>query len=164
MRALRILAALWIAIVLQTVLAPAIAVLGVRPDFPLLVVLLVALREGPAGGALAGFVAGLFVDLSSTRMLGITSAGNSVVAFAVGTVSDRIVGDSRVARAIVVLFAVALRDVVLALLLAPVGGGFARPLLLAAVPGGLYTALLSPLLLALGERMVGWRGSGRGLS
>ncbi len=157
MRALRILVALWIAIVLQTVLAPAVAVLGVRPDFPLLVVLLVALREGPAGGALAGFAAGLFVDLNSTRMLGITSAGNAVVAFAVGSISDRIVGDSRLAQAVVVLFAVALRDVLLAVLMAPVGGDFARPLLLAAVPGGLYTAALSPAVLWLGERIVGWR-------
>ncbi len=157
MRALRIVIALWIAIALQTMLAPAIAILGVRPDFPLVVVLLVALREGPAGGALAGFAAGLFVDLNSTRMLGITSAGNAVIAYAVGSISDRIVGDSRLAQAVVVLFAVALRDVLLALLIAPVGGDFARPLLLAAVPGGLYTAVLSPAVLWAGERIVGWR-------
>lgn len=165
MRALRILLVLWLAIVLQTVVSPAIAVFGIRPDFPLLVVLLVALHEGPAGGALAGFAAGLFVDLNSTQLLGSTSAANAILAFAVGSVSDRIVGDSRVAQAVVVLIAAVLRDLAMAVFLLPGGpGGAARHLFVAAVPGGLYSAVLSPLVLAAGERIVGWRGSGRGLS
>jgi rod shape-determining protein MreD len=160
------LVVLWIAIVLQSMLAPAVAIAGARPDFPFLVVLLIALREGPAGGALAGFVAGLFVDLNSAHALGATSLANSVLAFAVGSIADRIAGDSAGARAVVVFLAVALRDVALAAFLAPSGAlGAARHFVVTAVPGGLYTALLSPPLLAGAERVIRWpRESGRGHS
>lgn len=166
MRAVRILFVLWVAIVLQSMLAPAIAILGARPDFTLLVVLLVALREGPAGGALAGFVAGLFVDLNSTHVLGATSLANSLLAFGVGSLADRLAGDSVLARAVVVFLAATLRDFVMALLLAPAGiGGAARHLFALAIPAGLYTALLSPLVLAGAERVIRWpREFGRGLS
>ena len=165
MRAIRIVVALWIAIVLQTMLAPAVAIFGIRPDFPLLIVILVALREGPAGGALAGFVGGLFVDVNSTHALGATSAANALVAYGVGSVSDRIVGDSRVARAVLVLAAASLRDFATALFLVPGGvGSAARHLLVAAIPGGLYSAVVSPFVMSAGEWIVGRRESGRGLS
>lgn len=166
MRAVRILFVLWVAIVLQSMLAPAIAILGARPDFTLLVVLLVALREGPAAGALVGFVAGLFVDLNSTHVLGATSLANSLLAYAVGSVGDRIAGDNLVARAVVVFLATTLRDFAMALLLAPSGiGGAARHLFALAVPAGLFTALLAPFVLAGAERVIRWpRESGRGLS
>jgi rod shape-determining protein MreD len=165
-RALRILFVLWVAVILQTTLAPVIAILGVRPDFPLLVVLLVALREGAAGGALAGFVAGLFVDLNSTHALGAQSLANSLLAWGVGSFADRLVRDSGVARAGVALAGTALRDVALAIFLAPTGpGGAVRHLFLTAIPGGLYTALLAVPVMMLAERGIRWgRESGRGLS
>ena len=166
MRLLRLLLVLWVAIVLQSMLAPAVEIFGARPDFALLVVLLVALREGPAGGALAGFLAGLFVDLNSAQTLGATSLANALLAFGVGSISDRLVGDSIVARALVVFAAATLRDVALAAFLAPSGaGGAARHFLVSAVPAGLYTAILSAPFLAGVERLIGWpREWGRGLS
>jgi len=158
-RVVRTLLTLWIAVMLQSMLAPAIAIAGIRPDFPILIVLLVALRHGPAAGAIAGFVAGLFVDLNSSHALGATSLANSLLAFAVGSVADRIVGNSALARAVVVFVAAAARDFALAVLLAPGGlGGAARSLALFAVPGAVYTAILSPFVLAGAERMLGrWR-------
>jgi rod shape-determining protein MreD len=166
MRALRILVALWIGIVLQTTLAPAIAIFGVRPDFPLLIAILVALRAGPAAGALTGFAAGLFVDLNSTHMLGASSLANGVLGWALGSWSDRLVRDSVVARAGVAFVATVVRDVALALFLVPSGiGGVARQLLLGALPGGLYTAALAIPFMAFAERVIGWgRESGRGVS
>ena len=46
-RVLRMMLALYVVVVLQTLLAPAIEILGARPDFPLLLVLLGELDEGP---------------------------------------------------------------------------------------------------------------------
>lgn len=51
------------AAVLQTALFPSLTLLGFRPDLLLLLVLAVALREGPVTGALAGALAGLLGDL-----------------------------------------------------------------------------------------------------
>jgi rod shape-determining protein MreD len=166
MRALRIILALWLAIILESVFAPAIRILGARPDFPLLVVVVVALREGPAGGALAGFVSGLFVDLNSAQPLGATSLMNGLIGFGVGSLGDRIVRDSTLARCIVALLATALRDAALGVFSGVGGFGSAwRHFFLAALPDGIYTALLAVPVMFAAERVVGWgRESGRGLS
>ena len=166
MRALRIVIALWVAIVLQSVLAPAIAIVGARPDFTLLVVLLVALREGSAGGALAGFVSGLFVDLNSAQPLGATSLVNGLCGFGVGSLGDRLVRGSGTTRAVVALLATTLRDSALGLFVGLGGfGGAIRHFFTAALPGGIYTGLLAVPFMAAAERLIGWsRESGRGLS
>lgn len=156
-RLLRLLVILYVAVVLQTTLAPAIEILGVRPDFTILIVVLVALYEGAAGGALCGFAAGLFVDASSAQALGITSLANSVLAFGTGSVADRLVRDSFATRALVVLGVCTVRDLCVYILLPSVGVGETfRLLVMEAVPGGIYTALLGPPLMALGERAIRW--------
>lgn len=157
LRVLRSLLALYLAIVLQTTLAPAIEILGVRPDFPFLVVLLIALREGAAGGAIAGFVAGLFVDLASAQTLGLTSLANSLTGFAVGSVSDRLVRSSAPTRAVVAFAAVMIRDQ--GIVLFSLGDGFVDGLKLFAtfsLPGGIYAALLAVPVMGLTERFIGW--------
>lgn len=156
-RVLRLTFVLYVAVVAQTVLSPTIEIFGVRPDFPFLIVLLVAFHEGAAGGALAGFVAGLFVDLSSTHVLGVSSLANSVIGFGVGSIAHRLVRGSLLARALVALVATVLRDQILFVLGAP--GGFAagfRFFFYGALPGGTYTALLAAPVMAASERLVGW--------
>jgi rod shape-determining protein MreD len=158
LRVLRILLLLYLAVVLQGTLAPEMELFGsVRPDFPFLIVMLVALREGAAGGALAGFVAGLFVDLTSAQTLGISSLANSLVAFGVGSIADRIVRDSMTTRTIVVLVAVAIRDQCIAS--AALAEGFVDGVRLIAtfsVPGGIYTALFAAPVMALADRFILW--------
>jgi rod shape-determining protein MreD len=155
-RLLRIAVVLYLAVLLQGVVAPRLEILGVRPDFPFLVVLVLAFREGAAGGALAGFVSGLFVDLNSAQALGVTSLSSSVVAFAVGSIADRLVRSSVPTRMVVALIATTLRDQVVFLLLMPEGflgtlGLFFR----AALPGGIYTALVAGPVMAAAERAMG---------
>lgn len=158
LRILRMLIALYLAVVLQTTLAPAIEILGVRPDFPLLVVLLIALREGAAGGALAGFVAGLFVDLGSAQTLGVSSLANSVVAFTVGSLSGRLVRTSAVTRTIVAFVAVAVRDQAVASL--ALAEGFLDGLRLIgtfSLPGGVYSAVFAAPVMLLSDRFISWQ-------
>lgn len=161
LRILRLLIAFWILVAVQTALVPAVRILDARPDLPFVLVLLVALREGAAGGALAGFVAGLFVDLNSPHTLGVSSLVNAVLAFAVGSFADRLVRESFATRFGVALVATLLRDALVVLGTEPAELG--RALLRSAAPGALYTALLAVPLMALLERAVGWdRESGRG--
>jgi rod shape-determining protein MreD len=160
-RVLRTLLTVYVAVLLQSVLAPHVQILGVRPDLPFLVVLLVAFQEGAAGGALAGFVAGLFVDLNSAEALGVTSLASSIVAFAVGSIADRLVRRSVATRMVVALMATALRDQLVTLVLMPEGfwgsfGLFFR----SALPGGVYTGLLAGPVMALVERAIGWPSEG----
>ncbi|MDR3686086.1 MAG: rod shape-determining protein MreD [Coriobacteriia bacterium] len=69
-RVLPTIAAILVAALLQVGLAPYIAIGGVVPDFLLLVVVTLALVEGPAAGASAGFAAGLIFELIGSGPVG----------------------------------------------------------------------------------------------
>jgi rod shape-determining protein MreD len=154
LRVLRLLLALWLLVVLQTTIVPRIGVLDARPDLPLLLVLLTALHEGPAGGALAGFVGGLFVDLSSPGALGLTSLVNALVAFGIGVLAARLVRGSLATRVSVALVATLVRDLVLVSIGAP--EELVRALYRSIIPGAIYTALVGAPAMILLERVVGW--------
>jgi rod shape-determining protein MreD len=159
---LRLALALYGLIILQTLLTPGIAVAGVRPDLPFLLVLLVALHEGAAGGAICGFIAGLFLDLNSASGLGVNSLANSVVAFGVGAIADRLLRGSIWTRLITAFVATALRDGIVILFLMPEGlGGVFRLFVRSGLPGALYTALLAPVVMAVTAWVVGWSREGR---
>ena len=64
------IAATLAAALLQAGLAPYLAIGGVVPNFLLLVVVTLALVEGPAAGATAGFTAGLMFDLLGAGPVG----------------------------------------------------------------------------------------------
>jgi rod shape-determining protein MreD len=155
-RILRLAACLYFAILLQTVLAPKIAIFGVRPDLPFIVVLLVALFEGSVGGAIAGFLAGLFVGLNSAGALGVSSLANTVVGFTVGAMAERLERHGWITRALVALIATTFRDQLEILLQTrDVAGSFAI-LLRSSLPGGLYTAILAPPVMRAAEKIAGW--------
>jgi rod shape-determining protein MreD len=156
-RYLRFGLGLYLSIVLQTVFVPSVALFGVAPDLPFLLTVLVALHEGAAAGAVFGFLSGLFVDLASAELLGLTSLANSVVAFAVGSLSERLVREARLTQVVVTLLATALRDQIVLLLLQPSGlGAVLRLLILSSLPRGLYTGLLAPLAMPLVGRFARW--------
>jgi rod shape-determining protein MreD len=69
-RVLPTVLAILAAALLQAGLAPYIAIAGVVPNFLLLVVVTLALVEGPAAGASAGFAAGLIFDLLGAGPVG----------------------------------------------------------------------------------------------
>ncbi|MCC5949946.1 MAG: rod shape-determining protein MreD [Nitriliruptoraceae bacterium] len=73
------------AVVLQTALFPVLTLAGFRPDLLLLVVLAVALEDGPAAGVRVGGVAGLLHDLLlSQAPLGLGMLVLSAVGYGAG--------------------------------------------------------------------------------
>ena len=78
--------ALVVAVLLQASVIPYLAIGIVRPNIPVLVLVFAASRRGPYFGVIAGFLAGLGVDLLSTGFLGLSSFSFSIIAFLVGKV------------------------------------------------------------------------------
>lgn len=112
-----------VAVVLQTALFPALTLGGFRPDLLLLVVLAVALRDGPGAGVRIGAIAGLVHDLLVTQApLGLGILVLAAIGYAVGVTRPY---------------------------LAP--GSVTAPLLLAFVTGGLVTAGYGTLAGLLGD-------------
>jgi rod shape-determining protein MreD len=71
-------------------LGPALRIVDVAPDIPLIVVVLLALRRGSEFGCGAGFVAGLLQDAASGGMLGVQALTKAVIGFAIGAVGGRL--------------------------------------------------------------------------
>lgn len=85
MRNLRAGLVLLTAIVLQAAVVSQLHVFGAHADLLVLVPIAVALVDGPERGAMAGFVAGLAVDLLVTTPFGLTALVYSMVGFVVGS-------------------------------------------------------------------------------
>lgn len=155
-RIVRLVVCLYLALLLQTVVVPKLAIFGVRPDIPFLVVLLIAFYEGGIGGAIAGFLVGLFVGLNSAGTLGVSSLANTVLGYSAGVMAERLERKSWVTRFLVALIATILRDQIEILL--QVRGDLpsaTRHLLRSSLPGGLYTAAIAPFVMGVSERVIG---------
>ena len=80
--------AIVVAALLQVAIAPEIAIGGVVPNVLLLVVVTLALMEGPTAGASAGFAAGLVLDLLGTSPVGPYALVLTLVGFAAGALQE----------------------------------------------------------------------------
>lgn len=142
---------LLLALLLQSVVAPAVSVAGWRPDLVLLTVVGFALADGAGTGARYGFVAGLSADLLSGggQLVGLTALVFLLVGDGLGRLRPYLSGSGRAGG-------VALGGLAGALSFAAIGGlsllldlGQFTPLLLleGVVATALWTALLAPLVL-----------------
>ena len=76
--------------VAQASLVSVLAVNGVAPDVPLVITILVALRQGPEAGCVAGFLTGLFQDVTVGGLVGVQALSKALVGFGLGLVAGRL--------------------------------------------------------------------------
>jgi rod shape-determining protein MreD len=74
----------------QTSVVPAFSLLGVVPDVPLVVTVLIALRRGPEAGCLVGFGAGLLQDAAGAGLVGVQALTKALAGFTVGLLGGRL--------------------------------------------------------------------------
>jgi rod shape-determining protein MreD len=82
--ALRMLAFIAVALVLQTTLARFLVRGSIGVDLVLVVVIYLSLRAGPTAGIVSGTVAGLAQDALTTGVVGIGSLGKTIVGYLAG--------------------------------------------------------------------------------
>jgi rod shape-determining protein MreD len=75
-------------VALQIMFAPLVAIGQVVPDFVLVGLLFVAARRGRLAGAVAGFCAGLVIDLSIGEVVGLFALAKTITGFAAGYLMD----------------------------------------------------------------------------
>jgi len=107
-RALRIIAALALALAVQTTLTGLLARGTAAVDLVLVVVIYVGLTAGPIPGLAAGTVAGLVQDALSSGILGIGGLSKTVAGFLAGVVGTQFIVAAAVPRFIVFAAATAL--------------------------------------------------------
>ncbi len=144
--------ALLTAMVVQVAVAPHLAVGGIVPNPLLLVVIALALLQGPRAGTASGFAAGFAFDLLGSGPIGLAALVLCVVGYVTGSLQTNMFAEGWRLPVTVVSIASLVAEVCYALVLAVLGAGapffaaFTSVMLPAAVYNGLLALLLFPLL------------------
>lgn len=166
-RTLLLAAVVLTALLLQTTVFADIRLLGARPELMYLLTISFAVLEGPASGAVAGFVGGMAQDFLLNQPKGITALTLTLVGYAIGMLRQYIVSPSPVLPVFLVAggtFAGVLFYGVVSFLLGQLDTTWLyllRVAALSAVYNGILTPLLFPLLRRAAEgsrsrRIVRW--------
>src|SRR2546426_2464382 len=135
------------ALVLQSTLFSQVTLAGVKPELVYLVTIVLALLEGPASGAVAGFAGGMAQDFLLNQPKGITALTLTLVGYSVGTIRQYIVTPSPILPVVLVgaaTFGGVLFNQLVAFLLGQSNGGSGF-VLRVAVLESIYNAVLTPL-------------------
>ena len=142
-----LLALLVFGLLVQNEFAARIAILGVRPDLVLGVLVLVARRGGPMVGTLLGFAVGLMQDGLTPDHVGLGALLLCTVGFVSGNLRESIFWESPLAAALIVLLSALFYNLAQLALVAPGHPGpLAMNFLRFGIPGAVYTAVLLPAL------------------
>ena len=101
---------LGLAFVLQTTWLDFISVSALKPDLILLIITIIALREGPILATLLGFSIGLLQDAYAPADFGLNALLKCTAGFAVGHGHSRVVSDNVQVQVALVFFTVLLHD------------------------------------------------------
>jgi rod shape-determining protein MreD len=147
-RLLPTIGAVFVAALLQAGLAPYMAIGGVAPNFLLLVVVTIALVEGPAAGCSAGFAAGLIVELLGTGPVGPMVLVLSVTGYLAGLLHENLFAEGWLLPITVLGIASLGAEITYGLILNLMGAG--GPLLLTfftkMLPAAVYNTALGLLI------------------
>ncbi len=148
--------ALTVAVVLQIALAPQVAVFGVVPNLVFLVVVTLALTEGPAAGCVAGFAGGLLFDLLGTGVVGPYALVFCVVGYVAGLLHANMFAESWLLPVTVVFLASLGSEVSYGIIMAVLDEGmpFASAFTRIMLPGAVYTTALAVLVYPLLSRFL----------
>lgn len=137
--------ALVLAVVAQVVVAPHLRVAGVVPSFPLLVVITLALVEGPTAGAVVGFVAGLLLDLLGSGPVGAWAFVLTLVGYGAGLLEANVFAEGWLLPFTVAMVAGLAAELLYLLVSIVLGAGlpFWRSLAWVVLPRGMYNAVLA---------------------
>jgi rod shape-determining protein MreD len=139
--------ALLAAVILQVSLAPRLAVFGVVPNFIFLVVVTVALTEGPVAGGVSGLVGGLLFDLIGMSAVGPYALVLTLTGYAAGMLSTNMFAEGWLLPVTVVAVASLATEIAYGIVLAVLGTetAFWHGVLTIMLPGALYQTTLAVL-------------------
>jgi rod shape-determining protein MreD len=79
-----------ISLMLETTFFNRIAIYGAKPDFVLVLVVLIAVRRGSMAGQLYGFIGGLMQDCLSYGVLGVQAMVKAIIGFGSGFLKNKL--------------------------------------------------------------------------
>lgn len=148
--------AMLVAALLQIAVAPHLAIGGAVPNLMLLVVVTLALTEGPTAGTASGFVAGLFLDVIGSGPIGPTALVLAVAGYLAGSLHENMFAEGWRLPVTVVLVMSISAEMAYGLVVAILGSGvpFGRAFVSVMLPTAVYNAVLALLAYPLLARFL----------
>jgi rod shape-determining protein MreD len=153
-RALLLAAVILSALLLQTTIFAEINLLGAKPELMYLITIAFGMLEGPASGAITGFVGGMAQDFLLDAPKGITALTLTLLGYVIGMARQFIVSPSPVLPVVLVAlgtFAGVVFYGVVSFLLGQLDSTWLY-LLRVAVLSAIYNAILTPLVFPIMRR------------
>ena len=153
-RVLLLSAVILSALLLQTTIFAEINLLGAKPELMYLITIAFGMLEGPASGAITGFVGGMAQDFLLDAPKGITALTLTLLGYAIGMARQFIVSPSPVLPVVLVAlgtFGGVLFYGVVSFLLGQLDSTWLY-LLRVAVLSAIYNAILTPLVFPIMRR------------
>ncbi len=144
-------------VLLQVLVAEKIAIGRVEPDFPLLIVVYLAVFKGPIRGSVFGFLVGVLQDLFNPSFLGLNALTKSIVGYIFGIAGAKTEPENSVFLFALVGGAALVHDFIYLLFFTGLNlGTFFLTWVTVSIPSALYTAIIGVVVhkivtLALGE-------------
>lgn len=138
----------------DTVLAPAIDIRGIAPDFSVVALVILALAAGPMPATTGGFLIGLVQDLSNPSLLGLHALSKSTLGYGLGRLRAHLIYGLPIVQAVVLVVSVLVHDLVFLLVQNGFGAGSSlAPFFSQSVPVALYTGVVGLPILRLVEML-----------
>lgn len=147
-----------LAFLAQTSVAPKLRLLGVQPDFVIIITMTLALMRGPVSGSIGGFVGGFLRDLYSQGILGLHALVNTLIGYFIGRISED-AGFSIFLGLAAVFFgsmAAETSRISMSVILGIDRVDIFSSLFRTVLPFAIYNTLLFPLIFLAVEKTVGW--------
>lgn len=154
MRTIRNILLIILALMIQSTFFGRFDLFGVRPDFSILVLILIVNSTGPAKSVMYGFLIGFLQDVYTPEFLGYNALSMSVLAFLLDVLKERLTVENYAVRVTTTFFAVIVHDIMYMSLYTQ----FDPPLMLRmfisqSFPGAVYTSVLAMLFIGIWEWM-----------
>jgi len=141
---------------IQTTLVPKIAIFGIFPDLPLILLFVFSIQYGGTRGIWTGFSLGLLIDVFSAGLLGANALAKTIIGGAAGFFDRKNMFIDPIFQLIMLLIAVVIHDVIIYLSnhLANSANIFVDLpmfLLVSALPRAVYTTIVAVVVFMISD-------------
>ena len=127
---------------------------GVRPDFPILVLILIVSMSGEAKSVMYGFLIGFLQDVYTPEFLGYNALSMSILAFLLSVLKERLTVENYAVRVTTTFVAVIVHDIIYLSLYAQFDITLMTRIFIAqSFPGAVYTSMLAMIFIGVWEWM-----------
>ena len=138
---------LFVLIFFQSLISQAVTIWGVKFDLAIVILVYVALTQGPTYGVIFGFLIGILLDIHTPQTLGWGALVKCLIGFAIGSFKDNLYLESLYSKGGVIFFALIFNDLIYYTFARGINSATFRILAQYTLISAFYTSILGMLII-----------------